>query len=82
MKSNEIKNNWNKKIFYYMYITYNKSMIINNYCCQVFWVQFVIIKKNYTMTKLSLIISNMFFMTNGWNLPHHCVTSCPKWLLF
>ncbi len=32
---------------------------------QVFWVQFVVIKNNYTMTKLSLMISHKSFMTNG-----------------
>ncbi len=30
----------------------------------------IIIKNNYTMTKLSIMISYMSFMINGWNVPH------------
>jgi hypothetical protein len=48
---------------------YNKSMIINIIIkkmnvAQVFWVQFLVIKDNYSMTNLSLMISNMSFVTN------------------
>jgi hypothetical protein len=32
---------------------------------QVLGVQFIVIKNNYTMIKLSLMIAHMSFMTNG-----------------
>jgi hypothetical protein len=41
----------------------------------------IIIKNNYTMTKLWLMISHMYFVTNQWNVPHHwhiIDTACPK----
>jgi len=72
------------KICLIIYIIYNESVIINiivlkKNVAQVFWVQFVVIKNNYTMIKLSLMISHKSFMTNGWNVPHHVLNNyCPK----
>jgi len=37
---------------------------------------------NKLMTKLSLMISHMSFMTNGWYLPHHVLNDyCLKWFV-
>ncbi len=79
---------WNKKIEINMIINiYNKSMIINIIIkkmnvAQVFWVQFLVIKDNYSMTNLSLMISNMSFVTNEWNVSHHVVNNyCSKKLV-
>jgi hypothetical protein len=37
---------------------------------QPFWVQFLVIKNKFTMTKLSIMTSYISFMINGWNVPH------------
>jgi hypothetical protein len=73
IKNNEIKNNWNKNISYYLYYIikkFNKKInsgqffgpISNN-------------KKNHTMIKLLLMISYMSFITNEWNVSHHVLNN-------
>jgi hypothetical protein len=74
MEYNEIKNNWNK-IYFIIYNLYNKFIIINiinkNLMFPNFLDEICTNKKNKTMTKLSLMISHMSFMTDEWNVPYH-----------
>ncbi len=53
---------------------YNHKVLLKS-CPSFFWVQFVIIKNNFTIIKLSQMISHMSFMTNGWNVPHHVLNN-------
>jgi hypothetical protein len=53
---------------------YNKFMIINFIVTKKMLpkffgtIQFVVIKNNHTMIKLSLMTSHMSIVTNGWNV--------------
>jgi hypothetical protein len=53
----------------------------NNISKNISYYLIIIIKNNYTMTKLWLIISHISFMPNEWNVPHHVLNDyCPQWL--
>jgi hypothetical protein len=46
-----------------------KNLIV--YIIIISILQFLIVKNDYIMIKLWLMISHMSFMINEWNVPHH-----------